>query len=252
MIKHTFSGSRRRAAWMVVLIVVICSVMLGSGIWVWATQPIQKPTPTITPLQIPVPTETSQATAQPTPTTSPQRECRPGTPVSYTYPALGITNLPVVELGVDSTGVPVAPPEDPEGRKEIAIFRMPWHGGVAGHLPGEGKGNIISGGHTFLDGTGAYPADADSIIAVGQQFWYTMDNGSACEYRITQVWHQLAKYPENADATHPYFDDVEKQEGFYDLNWPTERVFGMTCSGAFDPSETHHLYETAWFATPIN
>lgn len=244
------SGSRRRAAILAVSIIVFA--LLAAGTYFLVAQPIQKSETGVVPVKVatssPIATPTPiPAQVSSTPTSPPARECTAGWPTSFSWPDLGIVNAPIERIG-SSGGVPDAPSD----KVAIGIYREAINGRDWGHLPGEGLGNVIFDGHTYGDDSAVFKSNADEFIHEGSDFWFTMDNGSVCKYRVTQVWHQLAKDAAQADASHELFSTVAVREKFYDLDRPTEQLLGMTCSGAFNAEDTHHLYETAWFATPIN
>lgn len=180
-------------------------------------------------------------------TSSSVRQCRAGWPKSFTWPDLGISKAPIEKIG-STGGVPDAPTD----KTHIGVYQQVVNGRTWGHLPGQGLGNVIMDGHTYGDDSAVFKSNADKFVHVSSTFWFTMQNGSVCEYRVTRVWHQLSKASAQKDAAHPLFSDVAKTQGFYNLSRSTEQVFGMTCAGSYNEAGTHHLYETAWYAKPIN
>jgi hypothetical protein len=253
MKRHRQKGSRKATAWLAVALVLLLLGTGSMGIWLLVAKPIQKveagvvpivATPSATPTpSAPFPPVVPDPT--PTPSQPPARECKAGMPAGFTWDDLGISNAPIEKVGANDQNVL----QPPNSKHTIGVFYEPQKG--RGHLPGQGLGNIIMEGHTYADDSSVFRHNADDFIHEGSVFWFTMDNGSVCKYQVSKVFHQLKDDPP-AMPGHEMFADVSQREGFYDLTRTSEQLVGMTCAGEFNADHTHHLFQTVWFAQPIN
>ena len=145
-------------------------------------------------------------------------------------------------------------PDAPVSKNDIAVVKTGtlFDNKTSPALPGQGYGNIIAEGHTYFDNSAVFKQDAGDHVKVGSTFWFDMDNGSRCEYRVTQFWTSLAKDGVTLRAGQQTFTDVATKEGFYEPHPGHEQVLMMTCDDAIDPATGHHTGELAVLATPIN
>ncbi len=68
-----------------------------------------------------------------------------------------------------------------------------------------------------------------------------MDNGSRCEYQVSEVFLSIEKEAE--------FPTMARKHGFFDGKGD-ERVFGVTCSGEIVNGS--HLDVDGFYAEPVN
>lgn len=243
-------GRRRHAALWVVLMIVCALVATAGLVGAYVsyanshhpgTQPYAEPSTAAA--------KPSTPTVSPAPSTTPTvvtRQCRPGWPTSFTYDALGIkASTEAVAMEHNKKFIW---PDAPESKDTIAIVKNGTLNDDVTRpaLPGEGYGNIIAEGHTYDDNTAVFKQDADSHAAVGQTFYFDMDNGSRCEYQVVSVWTKLAKQGSAPGS----FADIAAQEEFYEPHPGHEQVLLMTCDDAM--VDGHHIGELAVLATPIN
>lgn len=252
---HYREGERPRRTALRVVLFVICALFVSIGSigmvvsYLSSHQPGTQPRVEQSPIKVtPSPSVTaSTPTQSPSPTpaqTVTARQCKAGWPTSFTYDELGI-KAPIEEVAMGQNA-----PDAPVSESTIGVVKTGtlFDNVTRPALPGDGYGNIIAEGHTYGDNSAVFKEDAGEHAAAGQTFYFDMDNGSRCEYQVTQVWTKLAKgVPDPGQRT---FTDVATQEGFYEPHPGREQVLLMTCDDTI--VDGHHIGELVILATPIN
>ncbi|WP_226531862.1 class F sortase [Microbacterium paraoxydans] len=153
--------------------------------------------------------------------------CREGEPVHFVWPDLDV-DAAIERVGLDAEGA-LAPPTS---KDTIGWYEPGWK-------PGSGHGNILIEGHTYTDDSAVFTETFGEDVSKGSRFWFEMDNGSRCEYEVTELFLSIDKDEE--------FPAVAVEHGFFNATGE-ERVFGVTCSGEFVGDS--HLDVDAFYAEP--
>lgn len=141
-----------------------------------------------------------------------------------------------VTVGLSESGG-IGDPEGKANKDKFGIFVEPkW-----GPLPGEGR-RVITTGHTYQDGSGAYPPDAKDKITTGDSFFVRTDKGQIIEYEVTR------KDVVNEENYSRY---AEKNDLYgYNAKKPQEEMVGITCTN-FDPRIRNHTARLIFVAKAV-
>ena len=175
-----------------------------------------------------------------TPTASPpESTCRAGEPARLVIPSLGV-DAPFEQIGLDQEATP-----DHEGRQPLGNpkdrTKAGWY--ADGPRPGEGRGTVLTNGHTYRNDSAIFTEDFSSRIDTGQLIHVEQDNGSTCSYRIQRVWREV-------DAVGDYPRIVES-EHLYNFEGP-ERLFLATCGGGWNSAAQDYDQISLLIATPVD
>ena len=210
------------------------------------TQPVAAPPAPTTPTTPTTPTaKAGQATTGRTtaarsaqPTSRADGTCLAGEPTRLVIPSLGV-DAPFEEIGLDQE----APP-DHEGRQPLGNpkdrTKAGWY--EDGPRPGEGRGTVLTNGHTYRNNSAIFREDFSSRIDTGQLIHLEQDNGSTCSYRIQRVWREV-------DAADDY-PRIVQSERLYDFEGP-ERLFLATCGGSWNSAAQDYDQISMLIATPV-
>ena len=102
-------------------------------------------------------------------------------------PALGV-DAPFEQIGLDEAAAP-----DDQGRQPLGNptdrTKAGWY--AEGPRPGDGRGTVLTNGHTYRDNSAIFKEDFSSRIDEGQVIHVAQDNGSTCSYRIDRIWREV-------------------------------------------------------------
>ncbi len=151
-------------------------------------------------------------------------EAEPGPrPTTLTIDSLGITDAPVIGVGVEPTGAMEVPPAD-----EVGWYRY-------SPTPGQAGSSILAA-HIAYDGEdGVFVRLAD--VEPGAEIEVTDDEGQTRRYRVETV--------DQYDKTQLPEDIVFARSG-------AERLVLVTCGGRFDPNARSYDDNVVVVATPID
>ena len=226
---------------LVVVLVAIAAWFVLSG--PVSPQPVSAP-PAATAATT-APSRTGQATAgrttaagQTEPTSRRDGTCLAGEPARLVIPSLGV-DAPFEQIGLDQ-----AAPPDHEGRQPLGNpkdrTKAGWY--AEGPRPGEGRGTVLTNGHTYRNNSAIFKEDFSSRIDTGQLIHVEQDNGSTCSYRVQRVWREVG-------AAEDYPRIVES-EHLYNFNGP-ERLFLATCGGSWNSTAQDYEQISMLIATPV-
>lgn len=169
------------------------------------------PSPTGTPTTPGTPRATTTTTATATTTTTNLGVI----PTRLVIPDLQV-DVPVVQVGLDEYGNLGAPSHD--DRTKAGWYAMDPR-------PGDGRGNVLMDGHTFVNDSAIFTSDFAEKIHVGMAISVAGADGVAHRYTATTVLPAVNKKDD-------YPGVVAKYE-LYDFTGP-ERLVIVTCSGSFN------------------
>lgn len=215
----------------------LAAVLVAAAAWFLMFRPIP-PAPVATG---PAPVITLPATLGTTTTERPfpDLSCRSGQPKRLVIPSLRVS-APFEKIGLDPTGEPDASGRKPLGNPKDRT-KAGWY--ADGPRPGDGRGTVLTNGHTYRNNSAIFKEDFSSRIDTGQLIHVEQDNGSTCSYRIDRVWRDV-----NAAADYPR---IVTSEHLYDFQGP-ERLFLTTCSGSWNSVSQDYDEITLLIATPVN
>lgn len=191
------------------------------------TIPATENTPFVTPSSSPQPT-----------TYTPDRDCRAGIPITFTWEDLGVHNAPVELVGVDESNNSIAAPT---GRGEDGGYNtVGWY--KDGPRPGADEGTPFFVAHSTRNEKSLfYPRDKftmtlDEMRAMGKSttILIGMDNGSTCSYEIKSedMLLKVAKDKDyNKDGVNDYTETFRR---LYSEEPGNERPIFNTCMGSMD------------------
>ena len=164
--------------------------------------------------------------------------CLAGEPARLVIPSLGV-DAPFERIGLDQEAAP-----DHEGRQPLGNpkdrTKAGWY--ADGPRPGEGRGTVLTDGHTYRNDSAIFKEDFSSRIDTGQLIHVEQDNGSTCSYRIQRVWREV-------DAVDDY-PRIVQSEHLYDFDGP-ERLFLATCGGSWNSAAQSYDQVSMLIATPV-
>lgn len=181
----------------------------------------------VQPFQDPDPPATARTTATSNPTASKTSKTRAATSAATSGTRAGVipTRLVIPDLQVDAAVVQV-------GLDEYGNLGAPSHdqrtkaGWYAlGPRPGDGRGNVLMDGHTFVNDSAIFKSDFAEKIHVGMAISVAGADGVAHRYTATTVLPAVNKKDE--------YPGVVGQYKLYDFAGP-ERLVIVTCSGSFN------------------
>ncbi len=168
---------------------------------------------------------------------TPQPEIAKGMPISIRFEDKRFGGpRGFVVIGLTSEGG-IGDPEGRQNRDKFGIYVAPKYGPVIG----EGR-RVITTGHTYEDGSGAYPPDAKDIIAVGSRFHVKTDTCQTIEYVVTS---KVVVKEEDYSA-------YVRKNDLYGYNSPDagESMVGITCTD-YDPGVRDHTSRLIFIARAL-
>ena len=164
-------------------------------------------------------------------------ECIEGEPVSFSWPAMDMNDIPIEKIGLLENGALDTPSK----------FAVGWY--AAGPKPGSGEGNVLLDFHMYPDGTGLVGLDFEqrvALLGIGSMILLQMDNGSTCSYEINNQ-ATVDKYD-----TENGFPKLLEKYGLYRQDG-SEGVVAMTCaSNEWNWAESTSQGETVAWGYRIN
>lgn len=141
-----------------------------------------------------------------------------------------------VPVGLSKSGG-IGDPDSKDNKDKFGIFVEPkW-----GPLPGEGR-RVITTGHTYQDGSGAYPPDAKDKITMGDRFFVRTDKGQIIEYEVVR------KDVVNEENYSSYAEENDLYG--YNAKSPQEEMVGITCTN-FDSRIRNHTARLIFIARAV-
>lgn len=170
------------------------------------------PSPTGTPTTPGTPRATTTTSSTATTTTTTNLGV---IPTRLVIPDLQV-DAPVVQVGLDEYGNLGAPSHD--DRTKAGWYAMDPR-------PGDGRGNVLMDGHTFVNDSAIFTSDFAEKIHVGMAISVAGADGVAHRYTATTVLPAVNKKDD--------YPGVVAKYKLYDFTGP-ERLVIVTCSGSFN------------------